>query len=387
MHTFVVHYGEVALKGQNRPRFEKRLASNIRTALKHLGDVKVRRFHGYLRVDVEEEVEPERVEEHLRRIFGIVYFARVTKVPQELEAIRETALELAQDAITPDTSFAVRVKRSDKSFPLRSIDLERQLGSDVVDATGAPVDLTEPDVTLRVQIYPRGAYLFVRRMPGPGGLPVGTAGRVTVLLSGGIDSPVAAHLMLKRGCTPSFVHFHMLRTQEEIEGSKALELVRAVMRPHRLPAVLHMAPSQPFLMRMMDHDSRVELVVFRRFITRVAARLAKGRDALAIVTGDNLGQVASQTLKNLHVVSRSVEMPILRPLIAYDKQEIIDLAKEVGTYDLSIEAYQDPCSIHASSPATWAKLSEVEELESQLDMEALMEETLQGIQEMWIEWK
>jgi len=237
-----------------------------------------------------------------------------------------------------------------------------------------------------IQIYQHGVYLFNRRLPGAGGLPIGSGGRVTVLLSGGIDSPVAAHLLLKRGCSVDFVHFHMLRTDEEIASSKVVALARAVMRPHRLPTNLYLAPAQPFQMAILPHASRVELVVFRRFIMRVAANLARRRKALALVTGDNLGQVASQTLKNLHVTSRAVAMPILRPLIAYDKQEIIDVARQLGTYDLSIQPYQDPCSLHAERPATWARLQEVKALEAELGIEALVRETLAQTQRHRITW-
>ena len=386
MQTYIVHYGELGLKGRNRPQFEKRLAHNMRVALRDLGQVKVQLHRGYMAVEVADEAPPERVEQRLAGIFGIAYFAPALAVPQEMGAITEAALQLARRVITPDTSFKVQARRADKRFPVTSMDLNRELGARIVDEIGAPVRLRDPAITLHVQVYPEKVYLFTQRIPGPGGLPVGTAGRVTMLLSGGIDSPVAAHLMLKRGCLVDFVHFHMLRNATEIRASKVIALARAVQAPHRLPAVVYMLPSQPFQMAMMEYDSRVELVVFRRFIMRVAERIAQRRKALALITGDNLGQVASQTLETLCVTSQAVETPILRPLISFDKMEIVDVAQRIGTYELSIQPYQDPCSLHARHPATRAKLAVVEELEAKIGVESLIEETLAQIEEVGIEW-
>ncbi len=384
MQTYIVHYGELGLKGQNRPQFEKRLAHNMRVALRDLGQVKVQLHRGYMAVEVADEAPPERVEQRLAGVFGIAYFAPALAVPQEMGAITEAALHLARRVITPETSFKVQARRADKRFPVTSMELNCELGARIVDEIGAPVRLRDPAITLHVQVYPEKVYLFIRRIPGPGGLPVGTAGRVTMLLSGGIDSPVAAHLMLKRGCLVDFVHFHMLRNATEIRASKVIALARAVQAPHRLPAVVYMLPSQPFQMAMMEYDSRVELVVFRRFIMRVAERIAQRRKALALVTGDNLGQVASQTLENLCVTSQAVETPILRPLISFDKMEIVEVAQRIGTYELSIQPYQDPCSLHARHPATRAKLAVVEELEAKIGVESLIEETLAQIEEVWI---
>lgn len=386
MHTYIVHYGELGLKGQNRPDFEKRLAHNICATLAHLGEVKVRRRYSFMVAVVEGEVPTEVIEERLTHVFGIAYFAPALVVPQEMERIREATLKLAQESITPQTSFKVDTRRSDKRFPVNSMDVNRRLGAAIQAEIDAPVNLDAPDVTLYVQIYPEGVYVFARRIDGPGGLPVGTGGRVITMLSGGIDSPVAAHMMLKRGCSVDFLHFHMLRGTEEIRNSKVVTLARKVMEPHRLPATIYMAPAHPFQVATMEHESRVELVVFRRFILQVAERVARRRRALAFVTGDNLGQVASQTLKNLHVTSRVAEMPILRPLIAFNKQEIIGVAQEIGTYEISIEPYQDPCSFRARHPATWAKMADVQDLEAKLDLDALVEQTVAQIEEIRIEW-
>ncbi len=384
MQNYIVHYGEIGLKGRNLPDFERRLYHNLQAALSDLPTAEVGRCHRYFTVAVGDDVPPEAVEARLSRVFGVAYFAPAIVVPPEREAIFEAGLRLGRETITAETPFKVVTTRGDKNFPMRSIDLNRELGAEIVALTGAPVSLHTPEVTLYIQIYPEGAYLFTRHLPGPGGLPVGSSGRVMVLLSGGIDSPVAAHLMLKRGCSVEFLHFHMLRSEEEIREAKVVALARTVMTPHRLPAIVHMAPAHPFQLAMMTYNSRVELVVFRRFILRVAERLAARRNALACVTGDNLGQVASQTLKNLAVTSQAVALPILRPLISFDKGEIVQLAQALGTYELSIQPYQDPCSLHAHHPATWARLEAVEELEAKLDLESLIRETLEQMVEVWI---
>jgi thiamine biosynthesis protein ThiI len=242
--------------------------------------------------------------------------------------------------------------------------------------THAPVDLRHPDVTITIQIYEEEAYLFARRVKGPGGLPVGSSGRVLVLFSGGIDSPVAAHLMMKRGCAVDFLHFHLLRGKEQIRSAKIIAMARQVLAPHRVPARVYMASAAPFEAAMAPLDSRVATVVFRRFIMRTAERVARHRREQALITGESVGQVASQTLKNISVISRATNLPILRPLIALDKIEIIGLAKEIGTYELSIQPYQDPCSLHARNPATWAKMDDVLEVEEAIDVRAVVEETL-----------
>ena len=383
---YLVHYGELGLKGRNRPRFEQALAENIRRALEVFGRFRVRRMPGYLMVETTDEVPEAEVEARLASIFGIAYFAPIEVVPQEMGTITETALRLAREVVTPETTFKVETRRADKRFPVQSPQVSAQVGAEIVDAIGAPVDLTAPEATVHIQIYRDGVYLFNRRLEGPGGLPVGVSGKVTVLLSGGIDSPVAAHLMLKRGCDVEFVHFHMLRRDQALQENKVVALVRRVLRPHRLPATVHMLPAHPFQLAVLEQVSDVELVVFRRFILKAAARLAHESGALALVTGDNLGQVASQTLKNIHVTGRAVEMPVLRPLIAFDKQEIINVAREIETYALSIQPYQDVCSIRAQHPATWASLEDVRAFEAKLDLPSVLATTLERRESAEIRW-
>ena len=377
--SYIIHYGELGLKGRNRKDFERQLVTNIRRALEDLEGqdaMKVHRLPSYLLVKPPEAVPEADIEARLKRIAGIAYFAPVITAPLDITEITATAVEMARDTITPDTTFRIEATRGNKTFPITSPEVGREVGAAVQAATGAPVNLRNPDVTLSIQIYDDEAYLFARRVRGLGGLPVGSSGRVLALFSGGIDSPVAAHLLMKRGCLVDFIHFHLLRGEPEIRGAKITEMARQVLAPHRTPGRLHMLSAAPFEAAMAGLDSRVATVVFRRFIMRAAESLANRRRIPALVTGESVGQVASQTLKNINLISSATQLPILRPLIGMDKEEIIGIAQLIGTYELSIQPYQDPCSLHARHPATWARRSAVEEVEARIDVEALLQETL-----------
>ncbi len=389
MKTYIVHYGELGLKGRNRLQFEQQLMDNIRVALRPLTRPRVKRFHSYIVVEVpdasaEENDQTRRMEARLARIPGIAYFAPALRVLPTMDAISKAGLQLAYETITAETTFKVDTQRGDKSFPITSVEVNRELGAQVVEALNAPVRLNNPEVTLGVQIYPDHAYVFARRIEGAGGLPVGVSGRVLTLLSGGIDSPVAAHMMLKRGCQTDFLHFHMLPDREQVHDSKIVDLAHKIMAPHQRPARLYMLPAYPFQMTLLEIDTPLELIIFRRFVMRVAAQVAGEYKALALVTGDSLGQVASQTLQNLRVISRAVKLPILRPLIGFDKLEIVALAKQLGTYAISIKPYKDPCAMHARHPATWARLKAVQELEAELALDNVAEETLAQMEEIKI---
>ncbi len=376
---YIVHYGELGLKGRNRISFERQLVNNIRRALEDLedqGQMKVQRLPSYLLVKPPSEVPEAKVEARLQQIPGIAYFAPIVTTPLDIAEITSAAVEMAREIITPETTFRIQATRGNKTFPITSPEVGREVGGAVQEATGAPVNLRHPDVTLSIQIYDDQAYLFARRIRGLGGLPVGSSGRVLALFSGGIDSPVAAHLLMKRGCLMDFVHFHLLRGESEIRESKIAAMARKVLVPHRAPGRLHMLSAAPFEAAMAGLDSRVATVVFRRFIMRAAESLANRRRIPALVTGESVGQVASQTLKNINLISEATQLPILRPLIGMDKEEIIEIAQSIGTYELSIKPYQDPCSLHARHPATWARHSAVEEVETWIDVDALLEETL-----------
>jgi thiamine biosynthesis protein ThiI len=385
MQAYIVHFGELGLKGRNRIFFVRQLVENIRSVLHDAEGTEVVPFHSHILVKVSADVPAEIIEARLSMIFGIAYFAPAVITPADFEAISQAALQLAEGIVTSATTFKVDTTRGDKQFPIYSQEVDREIGARIVAMTGAPVKLKDPDVTVSIQIYEDAAYCFVRRLPGAGGLPVGVSGRVLTLFSGGIDSPVAAHMMLKRGCTLDLLHFHLLPSAELARASKIVDMARAVLNPHQLDAPLYLISAAPFEMAMADINTRVATVVFRRFIMRAAEKLALQRKALALVTGESVGQVASQTLPNINMISQATTLPILRPLIGYDKAEIVAAAQRIGTYELSIQPYKDPCSIHARNPSTWANLDEVTRVEAEIDVPALLETTLRDYtDEVWI---
>ncbi len=300
----------------------------------------------------------------------------ITESVQDLDAIAAAALEMSAGVITTATTFKVDTTRGNKRFPIGSQAISREIGARIVAATNAPVKMKKPDVTVKIQIYDEGAYIFVRRIRGAGGLPIGVSGRVMTLFSGGIDSPVAAHLLLKRGCVTDFVHFHLLPNVEQIRAAKIVAMAQGVLKPHRQNANLYMISAAPFETAISLVETRSATVIFRRFIMRIATHLANKRQALALVTGESVGQVASQTLPNINAIAHATTMPILRPLIGMDKAEIINLAQAIDSYPLSIQPYRDPCSMHARRPATHAKLKHVLAVETEIEMDTLVAETL-----------
>ncbi len=386
MQTYIVHFGELGLKGHNRIFFVRQLVDNLRAVLRDAAEVEVRGFHSHILVKTPAAMPAAVLEERLSKVYGIAYYAPTTVVPSDFETIAQAALQLAEGVITATTTFKVNTTRGDKRFPLTSQAMDREIGARIVDKTGAPVRLKGPDVTLNIQIYEDATYLFIRRLPGAGGLPVGVSGRVLALFSGGIDSPVAAAMLLKRGCTLDLLHFHLLPDVEQARASKIVNLARAVLTPQRLAAPLYLVSAAPFETAMAGIETRVTTVVFRRFMMRVAECIAAQCHCLALVTGESLGQVASQTLHNINLISRATTLPILRPLISFDKPEIIAAAQRLGTYDLSIQPYRDPCSLHARHPATYADLDEVARVEATIGVTDLLDITLRDyVDEVWIE--
>lgn len=364
----IVHYGEIALKGTNRSTFENRLAGNLKRALGDAG-TKVRKQFGRLIVDLPNGGDPAGLQARAARVFGVVSVDRGVRVEWEEGAMAEAARALLP---TPGgRTFAVETRRSDKRFPLTSLEVNKRLGSVLVEE-GWRVDLDAPDVTLRVELASGEALLSADRLRGPGGLPVGVAGRVVALLSGGIDSPVASWLAMKRGCEVVFVHFYNETLERDPRKARDIAKVLAELQG---PTVLYTVPFAEAQNRIIAGcPSRLRMLLYRRLMARVAERVAAREKARALVTGDSLGQVASQTLENLAVLDRAVSLPVLRPLLTYDKEETVRLAKRIGTYDLSIEPYGDCCSfLVAKHPETRADPERVEALEQESGPGALAE--------------
>jgi tRNA uracil 4-sulfurtransferase len=372
----VLRLGEIFLKGKNRHMFTSALVKNARRLLAPLGgEVTVEPLH--LRLLVRHPPQLERqVVDRLGYLFGLHSMSPAVAVEPTIDAMAEAAVTAAR-ALPGGTTFKVETNRRDKRFPMNSIEISREVGGRVAEATGLPVDVHRPMVELRLEVSQESAYLFDRVVPGPGGLPVGTGGRVGLLLSGGIDSPVAGWSIMRRGCTLAPIYYHSFPYTGDRTREKVVDLARRLCAWHG-PMTLRVVHFTGVQKALRDHG-RAELAVllYRRMMMRAASRIAAAAGARALVTGENLGQVASQTLDNLAVIEDAAELPVLRPLITFDKSEIISRAQAIGTYDLSILPYDDACSLFVPRhPATRARLADLTRAEAGLDLAAMTDELL-----------
>jgi thiamine biosynthesis protein ThiI len=332
----------------------------------------VRRLSGRLSVEVPDETGWERVRERVSSVFGVANFSRIHQAPPDARALEEAVVAGVRGLSF--ASFRITTRRGWKGFPLRSADLDRVLGAAVVRATGARVDLEHPGLTVFVEVHKDRILFSFGKEPGPGGFPVGSSGRVVALLSGGIDSPVAAWRMMKRGCTVTFATFHAFPLQDRTLMDKARELARLLTRWQYRSRLLLVpfAPVQQAVVASCPAPLRV--VLYRRFMVRIAEALAARHGAKALVTGESLGQVASQTLDNLAVIDAVAQGPVLRPLVGMDKDEITQQARRIGTYETSTLPDQDCCQLFVpKSPALAARPAEVQEAEQALDVRALVQ--------------
>lgn len=359
----LVHYGEIFTKGFNRPFFQKQLWTNLKRAVP---DAKIRlEAHRFL-MDA-----PESAMDAVGKTFGVNSYAWAEDVAPDLDAIQEAALIVAKKTETP---LKVRVNRSDKKFPGNSTDIGKAIALNL-EKNFIKLSVKDPKNFLDVEIIPGRALVYSEKKKGLGGLPVGVSGKVVTLLSGGIDSPVAAYLLAKRGIKNVYLHFHPFKPgQEKME--KIESLVRK-LHPYTRSSRLYLVPFMPFTLASLSIDEDLVLPVFRRFMLKVAERIAEQEGAKGIGTGENLSQVASQTLENLGSIEEAVPLlPILRPVLTYDKQDIIKVAKQIGTYELSIQEYNDCCqSLVSQHPATRSTAEQLKPLEARLP-EDLLENTL-----------
>jgi tRNA sulfurtransferase ThiI len=377
MQSFVVHYQEIALKGKNRPWFMGRLVGNLRRATADLDVAAVRALMGRIEVVLGPRAIPGEVGERISRTFGIANYSWAGRVPLAGEGAE--ALVRVADAILADLgdracrSFRVSARRADKRFPLTSPQIEREIGGRIKAARGWHVDLDRPELVIHVETLTSEAFYFFGKERGPGGLPTGTSGRVVCLLSGGIDSPVAAWRIMKRGCACTFVHFHSYPILSHASIDKARQLVELLTR-YQLRSRLYLVPFGDIQQQvLLTVPAPMRVVVYRRLMLRIAERIAEDRGAQALVTGDVVGQVASQTLENLAVVGRAATLPIFRPLIGMDKEEVTAEAQRLGTYPISIIPDQDCCTLFTPrNPLTRARLAEVEAAERMLPVDDLI---------------
>jgi thiamine biosynthesis protein ThiI len=374
----VVHYHELALKGRNRPRFVARLVENLRRRTKGYGVAAIRPLPGRLVIDLNPSADPEAFGRCVAEVFGVANFALCRREETTLDALKTAVAELI-DGRSFDT-FRISARRGDKRYPMTSMELNEELGRHVQALRPVRVDLSEPKLTIHVEVLEREALLYTDKRPGPGGLPVGVSGNVAVLLSGGIDSPVAAYRMMQRGCRVSFVHFHSHPFLSKASQEKAVELAEQLVR-HQGRATLHLVPFGE-LQRQVVLGAPVPLrvVLYRRLMMRIAAELGRKERAGGLVTGESLGQVASQTLENLMVIDDAAPLLVLRPLVGMDKQEIIEQAKRIGTYEISILPDQDCCQLFVPKhPATKTTLEQVRRAERALPIDSMVKEAVAGV--------
>jgi thiamine biosynthesis protein ThiI len=375
MSSVVIHYGELALKGRNRPWFINTLVRSIRTALADLEVRDTRAMMGRIVVRLGPSADWEDVRARLARVPGIGNFSRATHVAPDLAAMGDAIV--AAVAGRSAASFRVAARRADKRFPVPSPDIEREIGRRVQTATGWPVNLSSPDVTIRIEVLSSDAFFFFDKHAGAGGLPVGTSGKAMCLLSGGIDSPVAAWRLIRRGCRAYFVHFHSYPILSNTSQEKARSLVEILTRA-QLRSRLFLVPFGGIQQQVVvTVPPPLRVVAYRRLMVRIAEHLARRVGAHALVTGDSLGQVASQTIDNLGVIEGAAKLPILRPLIGFDKEEITAEARRIGTYDVSIIPDEDCCTLFTPRyPATRASHAGVEGAEAALDVEMLVRQAV-----------
>jgi tRNA uracil 4-sulfurtransferase len=374
---FVIHYNELGLKKGNRDFFENRLCSNINAVLEDCGVQKVQRTHGRLLLPIKADADLPEIKRRLTKVFGIAYFAEAWTCAKAVEEMEQTAWNLIDGRTF--NSFRIDARRADKRFPQTSVEINQRVGAYIKDRTHARVDLENAELTCAIEVLDRHSLIYLERLPGPGGLPVGTSGKVVVLLSGGIDSPVAAWKMIKRGCTPVFVHFHSFPFTNKESQEKAKQITK-LLADYQLRSKIYLVPFADIQRHIMvETPLETRVILYRRYMLRLAERIAQRERVRVLVTGDSVGQVASQTIENIDVISRAVGMPILRPLIGDDKLEIVAVARRIGTYDISIQPDQDCCSLFVPKhPETKADIREIEAAETRLNVDEVMNTALES---------
>lgn len=374
---YLIHYHEVGLKGRNRGRFENQLIRNIQRSLKGVPIGPVRRISGRLLLELAPDTPDGVVRDRLVGVFGIANFSRAFRVPNQIEALREAAWATAQK--TRFGSFKLVTRRSDKSFPMNSDEINRDVGAHIQKLSQATVQMDDPDLTCYLEVTRDGTFVYGEKISGPGGLPVGANDRAVSLLSSGIDSPVASYKIMKRGVTLSFVHFHSQPYTNRNSQRNTEELVQILTR-YQYKSRLFVVPFVDIQRHIMEFGMEsYRVVLYRRSMLRIAEAIARQEGAQALVTGDNVGQVASQTLANMRAIEEVTLLPVLRPLAGDNKEEIIIQARAIGTYETSIEPYEDCCTVFVPKhPETRADLEKVHACEEKMDLDSLIETTLKA---------
>jgi len=393
---YIIHYGELALKGENRRFFEKKLVKNIESKLKVLGDIKVQKKYGKFILDFgrfgevsegflgDEDLFFEKIDAVLSSTPGISYFAKAEKVGLDMEVIQDGICKMIPENIS---TFKIETKRTNKSFPLKSLEVNQKLGGFVLESFGWKVKLKNPELTIYVNIAEKEAYVYLQKIRGMWGLPLGSSWRVLLLLSGGIDSPVASYLMMKRWCEVVLFHAYVKSLDPEKVKEKVVALANRLAF-FQWKISLYLLPYEEIQREIVQWvDEKYRMLLFKRSIVRLANRLAKLKKAKAVVLGDSLGQVASQTLENIQCVYGASDLPVLSPLIGQDKQEIVDLSKKIWTYEISILPYDDCCSlITGEHPWTKGRVEVLERLEEEIMIGVVEDKVFGEVERVEIEF-
>lgn len=379
-------YGEIILKGGNRPRFESILMNNIINAIRNVAKVKARLAQATIYVEVLEEGKLDLVMDRMSKIFGIVSVTKAAVCEKDIESIKAVAKEYLKNDLTSGKKFKVEAKRSDKSFPLNSIEISKEIGGYLHDEyPELLVDVHNPEATVKVEVRDFAAYVYCaeNKVKGQGGMPIGASSRATLLLSGGIDSPVAGHMIAKRGVEINAVNFFSYPYTSDRAKEKVIELASIIAR-YTSKINLYIVPFTDIQLQIREHCPEEHMtLLMRRFMMRISERIARQTKSVALITGESVGQVASQTLAALDVTNAVIDMPVLQPLIGMDKIEVIDRSREIGTFETSILPYEDCCTVFTPKhPTVNPRRANIEKSESRLDVDRLIEEAMAGIEKI-----
>lgn len=376
--TLIVRYGEIALKGLNKSYFEQKLVKHIQANIRDLGNTRVYKSNGLVFVELNGQDE-EEVIARVVKVFGIVSVSPAWKVEADLDVIKETALKLTIERVKDGQfkTFKVESRRGDKSFPLNSPQICREVGGYILQGIeGLKVDVHEPELSIHIDVRDK-AYIYSEKIPGFGGLPLGTNGKAMLLLSGGIDSPVAGWMMAKRGVEIQAVHYHSYPFTSERAKEKVMDLAK-ILASYCGNIRLHAVNLLPIQKEINEKCPEEEMTILsRRFMMKIAEQIAISNGCHALITGESIGQVASQTIEGLTVTNEAVTLPVFQPLIALDKVDIVELAKKIGTFETSILPYEDCCTVFLPKrPVTKPRVERIKESENKLDVERLIEKAL-----------
>ncbi|WP_042354789.1 tRNA uracil 4-sulfurtransferase ThiI [Bacillus rubiinfantis] len=382
----LIRYGEISTKGRNRKQFVEKLRKSVKIALSPFQKIKIEASHDrmYIVLNGEDELA---VIEKLKRIFGIQSFSPAVKVDKDIEVIKEVALKLVRSLYRDGATFKVTAKRSDKTFALNTDELNHNIGGYLLqNIPGLKVNVKNPDINLRVEIRKEAVYLSSETIPGAGGLPMGSSGKAMLMLSGGIDSPVAGYQAMKRGVELEAVHFFSPPYTSERAKEKVIDLAKKLAEIAGSSITLHIVPFTTVQQAIREQvPENYTMTSTRRMMLRITDEIRKQREGLAIITGESLGQVASQTLESMYAINDVTNTPVLRPLISTDKNDIIKIAEAIDTLDISNRPYEDCCTIFVpASPKTKPKREKVRQYESYFDFEPLIKEAIMAVETLTI---